>query len=338
MISELSQKPADLGITSSLQAEALLTQRDALVHDDKLRSLIDAVSHQRFGRSAGEYQDFEGLRTTMRGAFDFRSGADGSYGERSEAEDFACDEVMADAIDYTAKKFGLTGDTQPENSDVKVALVLGGAALSPLNRTGYAKELIDQGKLNPEIIALLGSDRPVDVAERARGGDYAVNATTEFELMIAATETVWRTNLNPEDVYELTDPLIADNLPRHARIAHIPADKDHTDIFILSAPMLTDPFEVRNGKPGRRARTNSRDTFNMLARVGNFQVGDRAVAITNAHFRPFQGADAAGQLSVLGVETEIVGYDSKHFGDPAKKPNELLQEMLTAADSLAKAV
>ncbi|MDB5183267.1 MAG: hypothetical protein JWO47_1051 [Candidatus Saccharibacteria bacterium] len=187
------------------------------------------------------------------------------------------------------------------------------------------------------MVAMLGRDRPVDQAERARAGEYAGDAASEFELMIAAAQTVFNAELQADDIYELMDPKIADNLPRHARIAYIQATSHHPDIFILSAPMLTDPFEIRNGKLGTRNRTNTRDTYNMLSKVAGFIPGDKAVAVTNAHFTPFQGADAAGQLASFGVETEVVGFDPNHFGNPAKKSNELLQEMLTAAESLAKA-
>jgi len=337
MVHDLSQPALGLGDIARFQLERLMTQCDVLAHDDGLRSLLGAVSLQRFGYLAPEYNNFEELRAVMRGAFDFRSRADGSYAERTDAEDFACDEAMAENIYRIAEGFGLTGDTIPEKADAKVALVLGGAARSPLNRTRYTQEMIDNGQLKVDLIAMLGSERPVDEAERSRGGEYAKDSKTEFELMVAAAEAVYGTKLKPEDVYEGNDPAVADNMPRHYKIAHIPANSKHPDIFIVSAPVITDPFEVRQGKVGARTRANTRDSYAVLARVANFQPGDRAVAVTNAHFRPFQGVDAAGQLASIGVESEIVGYDPKHYGESPKKANELLQEMLTAADSLAKA-
>lgn len=329
--------PVSLEQVIAHQRESISDLRTALATDLEISQLISDVSILRYGHPSANYEDFEGMRGAMRPAFDFRTRSDGSYAERKDAENLASDPELESRVYSIAERLGLTGDTVPENPKARIALVLGGAAKSPLNRTRYTQEMIDRGYLNVEMIALLGSERPVDESERNRAGEYAKEVKTEFGLMVAAAETVYGTKLEPEDIYEGTDPAVPSNMPRHFKIAHIAANGTHPDILIVSAPMVTNPFEVRQGKERARARANTADTYAVLAKVADFQPGDRAVAITNAHFRLFQQADAVGQLAKYGVESEVAGYDPKHFDDAPKTANELLQEMLTAADSLAKA-
>ena len=135
---------------------------------------------------------------------------------------------------------------------------------------------------------------------------------------------------------EFTDPNVPHGFPNHARVAHN-KDKSGRDIIVIAAPLVTDPFEVRNGEEIIRRRANTRDTYAMLRKMADLKAGANVVGITNAHFVPFQGADAQGQLGLMGIQADIIGYDPSHFGDKQKTSQELLQEMLTVADSLKKA-
>jgi hypothetical protein len=336
------------------QLEHIASQKEMLAGSPELRQIIGEVAGLRGVSVNTEYEDFAGLKDSMRAVFDFRTRKDGSYGERSEAEENAkeflstASDDLKDRIYKAAEGFGLTGDTEPEDPNVKAAVILGGAGKSPLDRTRYAKDLIDEGKLVPEYIVSLGSERPI-VTERDkkgeneydRAGSYSEGAKTEYDLMVAAAKEVFGAEVAENDVVEWTDPKIMGGVPSKHKIAFIPATDAHPPIFIISSAVLTHPFMTRmvEGKKieAVRNRSNTEDTFATLARTNSLEPGDKVVAVTNAHFRPFQGAAAAGQLGEYGIQTEVVGYDPTRYNNPAKRIDELMQEMLTTADSLAQA-
>jgi hypothetical protein len=318
--------------------ESLTRQMEALATNPALRELVRDIGMMRFNYDNSlpyELGDFEGLHAAM-DVFDSRTKKDGTYGERNDAEELIFDDETDDRIYSLAQEFGLTGDTVPSTKDVDAALVLGGAGKSPLTRALYTQELMDTDRLNTNTIIFLASDRPVDEDEQKRGGEYAEGATTEFELNIKAAEKVFGVEFQDSDIISFTDPSVTREIPFHARIAHT-QDASGRDIFVISAPITTDPFEIRNGKEIIRRRANTRDTYAMLKAVDALRPGAHVVGITNAHFVPFQGADAKGQLGALGIAAEIVGFDPSHYGDPQKPSQQLLQEMLTVADSLARA-
>lgn len=331
--------------------------KEALVNSPELRQTIKDVASIRkeLGdpnlanfdlESVDTYEDFEGARLAMRQAFDFRTKPDGTFGERWEADERvaqyfkpATTPELEEKIYKTAELFGLTGDSQPENPDVDAALILGGGGKSPLDRTLYTKELIDTGKLHTKKIVSLGSERKINDAERARGGDYAKDAQTEFDLMVAAIETAYDIKVNQEDVFEWIDHNVEFDIPKKHKVVGIAAaEGKHPNIFIVSSAIVTDPF-VDATKDGRhikilRNRANSADTFKVFKDLDD---SEKVAAVTNAHFAPFQGAAAAAELGSKGIDVEVVGFDPQHFGNAPKKSYELVQEMLTTADSLAVA-
>jgi hypothetical protein len=342
------------------QRDRLLEQKEALVESESLREVIGDIAKLRKGLGdpnlldsdtdilTAYESDFAGVRNAMRSAFDFRTKPDGSYGERWEAEERAktyltpalTPELEA-KIYAVAEQFGLTGDTEPQGTEAAAGIILGAGGKAPLDRTLYLKELIDQGKLKTDKIVSLGSERPVNDAERARAGEYATNAETEFDLMVAAIETAYDIKISADDMTEWIDQTIEHDVPRTHKVAAIPANDMRPDIFIVSSAVTTDPYVdgTKNGRPIKmlRNRANTKDTFDTLSKLAQFEPGSKVVATTNAHFVPFQGAVAAGELGKMGIDTEVVGFDPIHFNNAPKKSHELLQEMLTVADSIANA-
>ncbi len=329
-------------------------QKDALVSNPNVRQILGEVAQIRGVESDTEYEDFAGLYTSMRSVFDFRTKADGSYGERWDAEANAkeflssCSPELTEKIYSLAEQFGLTGDTVPTDKKAKAAVILGGGGKSPLDRTQYAADLIAGDKLDPDYIISLGSERPIDEKrddkgenEYDRAGDYAKSAKTEYDLMVCAAQEVFDAEISDKDVIEWSDPEIMGGLPRIHKIAYIKATEFHPPIFIISSAILTYPFRATqvNGvdKEVVRNRANTEDTFATLAKMTGFEPGSKLVAITNAHFKPFQGAAASGQLGEYGMDTEVVGYDPGRYNNSPKRTDELLQEMLTTASSLTKA-
>lgn len=331
-------------------------QKEALASSTELRQTIKDVLEIRKSLgdpsvanidsgSIDEYQDFDSARLAMRRTFDFRTKPDGTYGERWEADE-SVNQYFKPGItpDHevriygVAEQFGLTGDTVPENPEADAALVLGGGGRSPLERTLYAKELIDKGLLKTNRLVSLGSERAVNEAERQRGGDYAADAETEFDLMVAAIETAYGITIDQSDIEEWIDHNVEHDIPKKHKVVGLPADEatGRPEVFIVSSAIVTDPF-VDATKDGHhikllRNRANSADTFKTFSMLDDAQ---KVVAVTNAHFRPFQGAAAAKQMGELGIDVEVVGFDPQHFGNPPKKSHELVQEMLSTADSLA---
>lgn len=354
------------------QRERLNEQKEALVQSPELRETILGVAavRQNFGdpnlagydiSTLGEYGDFNGARRAMRLAFDFRTRPDGSFGERWEATERVGQYLTPgltpelEAKIYSAsEKFELTGDTAPKDPEADAAAVLGAGGAAPLDRTLYTKELIDDGKLIVPKIVALGSERAIDDAERKRGGEYAQFAQTEFDLMVSAMAVAY--NLNPDnEAFRWLDPSVYRDypdaidleyelpsgikIPRTHKVISIEGDPNEgrPDIFVVSSGIVTNPFMETlddKGVPIRtlRTRANTADTFNIF---GKLDTAKRVVAVTNAHFRPFQGVAAAKQLGELGIDSEVVGFDPSHFGKPRKQSHELVQEMLTTADSLA---
>ena len=334
------------------QIEHVLDQQKALTENEVLKEVIREVATLR-GRTVDiDYKQFNGpdgeksLRASMRAVFDFRTKKDGSYGERWEADENAkeflelCSPELADKIYAVAEFFHLTGTSEPSTAEVEAGVALGGGGRSPFDRTMFQKELIDAGKLKPNYIVALGSSRAVDAAEIKRAGGYAEGAQTEYDLMVNAAKEAYNITVDAADVLTWKDQKLGSGLMNENKVAYLPANGNRPDMFILSSAMLTNPYRqtVVDGEKRTvlRQRTDTADTFAMLGRMANFKPGDKVVAITNAHFRPFQGAAAAGQLAKYGVETEVVGFDPKHFDNLPKRSDELLQEMLTTADSLAK--
>jgi hypothetical protein len=333
-------------------------QKEALAESLELRQAISDVLKIRHSLGdpslatidldrTAEYEGFDGARLAMRRAFDFRTKSDGTFGERWEAEEQAekyflpaITPELEEKIYQTAKLFGLTGDSQPKDSEADAVLILGGGDKSPLDRTLYAKELIDTGKLKTNKIVALGSERVVSDAERKRAGEYAENAQTEFALMVAAIETAYGIEIDQEDTLEWTDHNIEYDIPKKHKVVCIPGEAaKYPDIFIVSSAIVTDPFvdaTHTDGSPIKllRNRANSADTFKTFKDLDDSR---KVVAVTNAHFVPFQGAAAAKELGKQGVDVEVVGFDPQYFGNSPKKAFELVQEMLATADSLAAA-
>lgn len=326
-----------------LTEQTVFSQLRQLASDPEIQQLVGDISNERFGDAVSyELGNIKEFSASMQTAFNFRiAGA-----ERGNATSLEHGEQFTDRIHKLAEKVGLAGDTVPTEPKADAVLVLGGAGKSPLDRTKYTKELLSNKTLDTNTVVLLGSSRPVDDAERSRGGAYAKTAQTEYDLMMCAAAEVFDISFNEQDEIVGYDDKVPTGFEGSWKIAH--AVVDGINVFVLQSPMLTeqrfypDTMTIKDGahveKLGnRRARANTSDTYNMFAKVAELQEGSKVVAVTNAHFRPFQGADAVAELSTYGIKTEVVGYDPSHFGNPPKKNEELLQETLSAVNSLNNA-
>lgn len=312
--------------------EILDTLHD-LTQDETVRSLIVGVAAVRGLGKIGiaELDTIAGMEIAMRKSFGLRK----EGGERTDMESLPHPERFIDSIDYVAKKVGLIGNTEPKHKKVNAALVLGGAGLSSWDRTMYTKEMLDQQKLETSTLVWLGSSRPVDEDEHRRAGEYADSAVDEYGLLINAASRIFDVTFDSDNELIGYDDKVPAGFEQGWRINYSKTPNGEHDLFVISAPMLTDRFHS-DGR--RRPRSNTSDTFNMLQKIAGYDFGSRVIATTNAHFRPFQGADAVSELTRYGIDAEVIGYDPSHYGRPEKTPEEKLQETYSAYNAMLKAV
>jgi hypothetical protein len=219
------------------------------------------------------------------------------------------------------REFGMVDSTQPKYSHYDMLIVLGGANRAPLQRTEYG---LEQG-VDVDAVALLGSDRPVNDAERQKAVDYAPQAQTEFDLMDGAAQTAIgverRKTLTLSRVgYDHDDS----SIPR----VNYYRTRDNKSVFTLNAPT----------RPGM-TRANTDDTYALLrtaAGKSRLYPGAKVLVVTNAFVSAFQAIDAKRNIDLMtGAETDTIGYDAA-YGGVNRLPSQLLQETLSYIDSLVK--
>lgn len=306
-----------------------------LSHDERLAELLHDIDHARVNAGqidaadrSYEAGDVLGMQKSMASVFSFRK----IGGERNEREDMPKVELFSDRVEALAHEYGFTGDTIPESPDATAAIILGGRATGSYDRTRYMKELIHNGHVDTDTIVLLGSTRPADALDK-NAAEIFEDATDEFGIMKIAAKDVFGAVFEEVDELQGHDGNVATGFEQGWRIAHSKTE-DGKNLFVLSAPQLTDNF---HGDGNRRGRTNTSDTLNMFAKVADLEPGAHVIIDTNAHFGPFQGADAVGNLDKYGVTAETVGFSPEHYNRPAKTPEELVQEIFSAVNSSIKA-
>lgn len=271
------------------------------------------------------------------------SPAEVGYRERWQGSQFPIDEADADAIRQRAAALDLVEETRPALSRYDHVVILGGGGISPLTRAQYAHELFELHDLEVGDLWLLGSPRRVQESERRAADTYAKSATDEFDLMSGAARAafalgdaevefvcgchdesdrcpVWlarvEVSATPEEI-EATPVWM-----QHERARRFRADSASRSIGALSASTSNPPD-----------RTNTADTYRMLATVTSLAPGQAMLIVTTQVFVPFQTFDALRMLVVpRGVGIDVVGYGA-HRGDRPETPEFLLQELLSAIRS-----
>jgi hypothetical protein len=304
-------------------------QLQQLSQNEDVFGLIHDIGLERGLDVDYELGDINGMQFAMSRAFDFRAGK-----ERSEQTELPNKDKYDSRIKQLAEMIGISGDSIPKNPNAQAAIVLGGAGKAPLDRARYTKELIDSGLLNTNTVVLLGSSRPVNEAEIERAGEYAKGAKTEYDLMLNAAMLTFDIEFNEAEELVGYDDKVPEGFEKNWRISH-QTTEDGIEVFVIQAQMGTDPFYLDGN---RRERANTSDTYNLFARVANFEKGSHIVIVTNAHFGPFQGADAAKEFADYGLTADLACFEPAHFGNPEKTPEELLQESLSAVNSRIRAI
>jgi len=247
--------------------------------------------------------------------WDFRNGK-----ERQDTSGTEFDAIQSAAIFEAAQEWNMVESSEPSKTHYDFVTVLGGANKSPLLRVRYAKEQMEKHNLEVPYMVLLGSSRPLSDAEKNNTKDYALGAEDEFSLMNGAVETEFGISHTDEKIIDLHNfsPKATDK--DMWRVRYYEATNG-MHILSVSAPQIE----------GER-RVNTADTYRFMDEVvGHEMLNDANVLnVTNAHFVPFQNADAERLLGLkANAHVETIGYSADYAGI-TRKPHELLQEMNSA--------
>ncbi|WP_431910464.1 hypothetical protein [Micromonospora carbonacea] len=252
--------------------------------------------------------------------WDFRGGR-----ERPEAAEPAFDPRTAGQVLAAASALGLVRPVPPARRAYAHLVVLGGLAHACLRRVAYAAHLVRSGTAVAGEVAVLGSFRPLSVAERRTLADAGVTAgDTEVDALDAAVRLA----------FGVAGPAEADGVdaghPHRSWSSRTWRPAGSPPVRVLAAP---------SGDPGRR-RAHTADTQRFWAEHVRLAPGDPVLVVTAPVYVPFQHCDALRTLAVpYGCGIETVGVDPALTGlarlpEPAPTPGRYLQEIRSAIRSM----
>ena len=223
-------------------------------------------------------------------------------------------------VKEAAKELGLIGKQIPKENKFDYVLVLGGARMSCLYRTRYARELCEKHGIQAgEIICLTGM-RPLSETERAAADTYAPSAETEYDLMQAAVKQTFG------ELPELSRKEHREDTNRsHAVVRYGGTQR----ISIMAAPSL---------EPDKR-RANTADTLLYFAKCQNIGTDKKILMITSQIYVPYQQMEAWRVIGILqGHYVETVGFPAEwSAGLPGlQEPENYLQEIRSALLAMDK--
>jgi len=268
-----------------------------------------------------------------------QSGANFEYQERWNKARFPFDTNVIERINCAARELGLIGESRPKLDRYDHVVILGGGANSPIMRASYAAELMDEHLLDCGDLWLLGSPREVAEAERDNAHWYAPGAVDEFGLMIGAACRAF--NVSPGPVEFVcgcsndnescptwgTTPLAVGSFEA---ITSTPKEFQHErKMGLLGGSKSVTVLSASTSNPPQR--TNTADTYRMLADIAQFEIGVSVLIVTNQMFVPFQTFDALRILALPhSLRIDVVGLGAQRVDDTVEN---LLQEILSAIRS-----
>lgn len=301
--------------TSNNNHEAVVAEaKEFLRMISDTQEVVDLA--RAFGADEGQLDgSLEGLKSFSSEAWDFRNGK-----ERQQTEGVEFEAPIADAIFVAARRWHMVESSEPSRDGYDYATVPGGANMSPLIRVRYLKKQIALHGLNVPNIVLLGSSRKLSGSEKQKTSGYAPGAVDEFDLMNGAVEHEFGISHTDEKIIDLHNFSPRATEKDMWRVRYYET-ADGVRILSVSAPQIE----------GER-RVNTADTYRFMREVIGLEElqGKSILNVTNAHFVPFQHADA---LRLLGLQAdahvETIGFSADYAGIK-RKPHELLQEMNSA--------
>lgn len=225
-------------------------------------------------------------------------------------------------VKKAAGDLGLIGKEIPQEKKFDYILVLGGARMSCLNRTKYARELCEKHGIRAGQIICLTGMRPLLETEKDVTDTYAPSAETEFDLMEAAVKQIFG------ELPELSREEHKEDVNR----SHAVVEYGGTwQVSIMAAPSL---------EPDKR-RANTADTLLYFANRQNIGMDKKILMITSQIYVPYQQMEAWRTLGIpQGHSVETVGFPAGwSVGLPGlQEPKNYLQEMRSVLLAMDKAM
>ena len=218
------------------------------------------------------------------------------------------------------KDLGLVDNATPKRNEYDYIWVLGGAKLSCLLRTKLAKKIYDGLNCRPRKLSLLGSSRPINDSERRATDTYAQGADTEFDLFVAAHNSIFSH---------------CDSTVKMGK-----RDNTHSSWIIMEFEDGTSVLSAPSTDPKRR-RANSLDTYLFFMKQYNVQPKSTILLVTSEIYVPYQHLEAFRSVVLPNnVEIETVGFPSEWGGElqGMNSDENYLQEIRSAIQSLNRLV
>lgn len=271
--------------------------------------------------------------------------------ERAHLKEVLDSPVLANAVNDAADSLGMRQERPvPPGTEAKLGIVHGGSGKTPLLRGEFLLDALDRGDASVQYAAMLGIERPVDDAERARAGEYAGNAQTEAELMDAAA-VHWLRKKGLDDVVATRDEHESIKQGGHVggmkyKVVMYDLSGAKEDgrlsghfpdaLFVVNAPMdATRLMREANGDtPGLyKTRADTQDTLDFVAQTAGVEAGDTVLSIS--HQPVLEGQHLATQDAFLdhGAKVVSAGYHSPALSD---NHNVLLSEVCKVVENAGK--
>ncbi len=208
-----------------------------------------------------------------------------------------------------AQKWGMAVHTLPCKKKYDAILILGGARMSCLYRTRYAKQLVQKQGIKAVKVTALTGLRPVADSERTATDTYAPDASTEYDLMKTAIILEFGLNGNwkkrGEGLKETNSSWVLETYEKAPTIS------------VLAAP---------SSRPKER-RANTADTLLFWSQLSESQGCKDILMVTSQIYVPYQHLEAVRTLGLpCGFEIETVGFPREWSGS--------MQGLQTAANYL----
>ncbi len=183
---------------------------------------------------------------------------------RWEVNNDGITEKQRQAVKNGISTLGLLGVERPQEKEFDYIIALGGARFSCLYRPQYVNYLITQAGIKTKEVILLSGMREILESERAATDLYAPQAHTEYDLINAGAEQVFR--LDREYIEERYHH---QNNNLNWAVRNYVVGSEKVPVISLSGP---------SSEPDKR-RANSSDTYKRLL------IQTRAVSRSTRNFR-----------------------------------------------------
>lgn len=228
------------------------------------------------------------------------------------------------AVFENIDKLGLRNVLFPHFDFYDYIVALGGARMSCLFRTEYARQLIAQMKQAPTAVILLSGMRAVADSERKATDTYAPDAVTEFDLMNASAEKAFGLIGEYEE-----EKYCHPNRNREWAIRTYMTSGHGYRIQSVSGP---------SSDPDNR-RANSADTFAFFMERERMKPGSKVLLVTSQIYVPYQQLEAVRTLAIPhNVYVETVGFPTEWNTDRQgmMKTVNYLQEIRSTIQAISR--